>query len=558
MKSALHFITFKQTISGIQLPEKFTFPFYYEPHELSKIASAELQQYLQNQTDWEHNFGLQPNQAGLIIGKMFGVLVVQNQAGEVGYLAAFSGKLADSNDHLYFVPPVFDMLKHDGFYKQEEKIVNEINRKIERLEQNPTYLLRLQKLTTTTLLAEQEIATQKKQNQNAKKNRTEKRIALANQSDLEEQIQRHHQLDTESREESIKLKMMMHFWKTEIAKETAAVNEFRSEIDRFKEERKIKSALVQQKLFEHYAFLNQAGELKSLGAIFEGNPPASAGECAAPKLLHFAFSNHLKPIALAEFWWGQSPKSEIRQHGQFYPACTGKCKPILNHMLAGMDLDKNPLEINPAIGKEIEIVFEDDYLAVIHKPAEFLSVPGKTISDSVLERVKKRYPEATGPLIVHRLDMSTSGLLLIAKTNAVYLHLQAQFLKRTVHKRYVALLDGLISANEGEINLPLRVDLDNRPYQLVCEKYGKAARTKWEVIERKNNQTLVYFYPITGRTHQLRVHAAHLNGLHTPIVGDDLYGNKADRLHLHAEQIQFVHPITKEKLTFQSKAPFAS
>jgi len=556
MNLVVPFIAFKQPITGINLPDKFTFPFYYEPHELSKIATAELQHYLKTQTDWEHNFGLIDGQKGLVIGKMFGVLVVQNQQGKVGYLAAFSGKLADSNDHSYFVPPVFDMLQHDGFYKQEEKQLNEYNRKIESLESDLVFIAQTNKLEASTLLAAREINAQKAHIQTAKRIRIEKRNALVKQIDLDEVTQINTQLDTESREENIKLKMMTHFWNAEIAKETFELEGFRTEINSLKEERKTKSALLQQKLFQQYAFLNRAGELKSLGTIFEGNPPASAGECAAPKLLHYAFQNQLKPIALAEFWWGQSPKSEIRQHGLFYPACTGKCKPILAHMLHGMELEDNPFLQNPAKGKDIEIVFGDNYLAVIHKPTEFLSVPGKDVSDSVLERIRTRYPDATGPLIVHRLDMSTSGLMLIAKTNEVYLNLQSQFIKRTIKKRYVALLEGIIQENEGEINLPLRVDLDNRPYQLVCDIHGKAARTLWKVIERKNNQTLVYFYPVTGRTHQLRVHAAHVKGLNTPIVGDDLYGTKADRLHLHAEQINFKHPITKEELTFTQKATF--
>ncbi len=556
MKQPAAFIAFKQPIAGITLPEKFTFPFYYEPHELSKIASSELQHYLKTQTDWEHNFGLVEGQKGLVIGKMFGVLVVQNQEGELGYLAAFSGKLADSNDHPYFVPPVFDMLPYDGFYKQEERILNVYNRNVEALENADAYLTALETLTTTTLLAQQELEGQKQHIKSSKLKRDERRVLAESELDIESYKLLQQQLSKESQDDNIKLKMMTHYWKEHIAQKTAVVNEFHTEINSLKEERKAKSALLQQKLFEQYAFLNQAGELKSLGAIFEGNPPASAGECAAPKLLHYAFQHQLKPIALAEFWWGQSPKSEIKQHGLFYPACTGKCKPILAHMLEGMVLDDNPLLQNPAEGQDIEIVFEDDSLAVIHKPAEFLSVPGKDVSDSVLERVRTRYPEATGPLIVHRLDMSTSGLMLIAKTNDVYLNLQSQFIKRTIKKRYVALLDGIIKEDKGEINLPLRVDLDNRPYQLVCYEHGKSAKTNWKVIGRSADQTLVYFYPITGRTHQLRVHAAHPNGLHTPIVGDDLYGTKADRLHLHAEYIQFKHPITKEELTFKQKATF--
>ena len=556
MKQPTSFIAFKQPIAGITLPEKFTFPFYYEPHALSKIASSELQHYLETQTDWEHNFGLIEGQKGLVIGKMFGVLVVQNQEGELGYLAAFSGKLADSNDHPYFVPPVFDMLPYDGFYKQEERILNVYNRNVEALENADAYLTAQKTLTATTLLAQQELEAQKQHIKSSKLKRDQRRVKAEAELDFESYKTLQKQLSKESQDDNIKLKMMTHYWKEHIAQKTAVVNKFRAEINSIKEERKAKSALLQQKLFEQYAFLNQAGELKSLGAIFEGNPPASAGECAAPKLLHYAFQHQLKPIALAEFWWGQSPKSEIKQHGLFYPACTGKCKPILAHMLEGMVLDDNPLLQNPAEGQDIEIVFEDDSLAVIHKPAEFLSVPGKDVSDSVLERVRTRYPEATGPLIVHRLDMSTSGLMLIAKTNDVYLNLQSQFIKRTIKKRYVALLDGIIKEDKGEINLPLRVDLDNRPYQLVCYEHGKSAKTNWKVIGRSADQTLVYFYPITGRTHQLRVHAAHPNGLHTPIVGDDLYGTKADRLHLHAEYIQFKHPITKEELTFKQKATF--
>jgi tRNA pseudouridine32 synthase/23S rRNA pseudouridine746 synthase len=260
---------------------------------------------------------------------------------------------------------------------------------------------------------------------------------------------------------------------------------------------------------------------------------------------------------MAEFWWGQSPKSEIRKHKQFYPACKSKCEPILlSHMLKSIEIEANPFHENPAEGKDIEIVYEDEVLAIINKPAEFLSVPGKIISDSVYERVKKIYPKATGPLIVHRLDMSTSGLMLIAKNEETYVKLQSQFIKRTIKKRYVALLDGVLEANEGFIDLPLRVDLDDRPRQLVCYEHGKQAQTKWEVIEIKDDKTRVYFYPITGRTHQLRVHSSHEMGLKTPIVGDDLYGKKENRLHLHAEQITFFHPISMEEISIQKNAPF--
>ena len=548
MKTHSPFIAFKQNISGIHLPEKFTFPFYYEPHELSRIASQELQQYLETQTDWEHNFGLQEGQHGLVIGKMFGVLVVQNQAGEIGYLAAFSGKLADSNEHHYFVPPVFDMLKQEGFFKQEEKILNEFNRKIERLENDTDFILCQNELASTFLNAEKDKTEKKEHSKQNKIIRDSLREKAEHELDFESYKTLQKRLSKESQLESIQLKQMNHFWKEEITKAKQKVDAFQSKINQLKEERKAKSAALQQKLFQQYSFLNQNGETKSLGAIFEDNPPASAGECAAPKLLQYAFAHQLKPIALAEFWWGQSPKSEIRKHGHFYPACTGKCKPILAHMLDGMELDDNPLLQNPAENKELTFLYDDDYLSVVHKPAEFLSVPGKSIQDSVYSRYKEKFPEATGPLIVHRLDMSTSGILLLAKSTETYLNLQAQFMKRTVQKRYVALLSGKIEQDSGEINLPLRVDLDNRPNQLVCYQYGKPAKTLWNVIERRENTTLVHFHPITGRTHQLRVHAAHPKGLNTPIVGDDLYGTKADRLYLHAELIRFWHPVLRKEM----------
>lgn len=546
---SLHLLhSFQNDISAIQLPKKFTFPFFYEPHELSKIAATELQNYLQTQTDFEHNFGLDESQSGLIIGKMFGVLVVQNQNNELGYLAAFSGKLADSNHLPYFVPTVFDMLKEDGFFKKEEQILNKYNKEIEQLENSSDYLEAIQLLTTTQNQAELEIQTQKETIKSGKKYRALRRLNCS----LEEM--KH--LEEISQKESILLKKIKQYWNYKISDAKKEVEFFSHKINAIKENRRVKSAELQQQLFENYSFLNQYGELKSLHQIFNGNPPAGAGECAAPKLVHYAFQNQLKPIAMAEFWWGQSPKSEVRKHQQFYPACTGKCEPILSHMLAGIELEDNPFLVNSAEGKKLDIVFEDDYLVIVNKPSEFLSVPGKQVTDSVYTRMKNQFPEATGPLVVHRLDMSTSGLLLIAKSSEIHKKLQSQFIKRQIKKRYVALLDGILNEDNGIINLPLRVDLDNRPNQIVCYKHGKKAETHWEVVSRKNNQTLVYFYPITGRTHQLRVHAAHSLGLNTPIVGDDLYGTKANRLHLHAESITFQHPISKEMLTISVEADF--
>ena len=550
------FQTFKTNISGIALPEKFTFPFYYEPHELSIIAANELQSYLEMQTDFEHNFGLDENQEGLVIGKMFGVLVCQNQEGELGYLWAFSGKLAGVNHHPYFVPTIFDMLHEDGFFRKEEEVLNAINRQIEILENSNELRTKKNQLEKTKTEASTDIQNQKDKIKRLKLERDEKRISFSTLSSSEiESLEQ--ELSEESKKESILLKKMTKYWNFQIENAQKNVNLLLNEINQLKEERRQKSGALQQKLFAEYSFLNQFGDRKSIGEIFNNNPPAGAGECAAPKLLHYAFEHNLKPIAMAEFWWGQSPKSEIRKHKQFYPACKSKCEPILlSHMLKGLEMEANPFQENPAEGKSIEIIFEDEVLAVINKPAEFLSVPGKMISDSVYQRVKELYPNATGPLIVHRLDMSTSGLMLIAKDEEMYVKLQSQFIKRTIKKRYVALLDGVLEKNEGFIDLPLRVDLNDRPRQLVCFEHGKPAQTKWEKIEVRNNQTLVNFYPITGRTHQLRVHASHELGLKTPIVGDDLYGSKANRLHLHAENLTFFHPLTKEELEITVAAEF--
>lgn len=544
----------------LSLPEKFTFPFYYEPHPLCLAAAEDLQHYLNHQTEWEHNFGHIPGKSGVVNGKMFGVLVVQNQAGELGYLAAFSGKLAGKNEHTRFVPPVFDTLTSEGFFKKEEEQLIALNRQIESLE-NAEELINLEQRFTKQY--EQLLWFEKEGKEalkKAKSDRDAKReSAPKNLSDeaLSEFLKN---LNEESIRQKTHFKREFTRLKEHYTELEELVKQKQQEIVALKEERKRKSALLQQKLFDTYTFLNIRGEEKNLTSIFEftadKKPPAGAGECAAPKLLQYAFIKGYRPVSMAEFWWGQSPASEIRIHGHFYPACRGKCEPILQHMLSGIPTDENPMEQNPAEGKEFDIVFEDEVLLVVNKPAEFLSVPGKLIQDSVYSRLKRMYPNATGPLVVHRLDQSTSGLMLIAKTKDIHKKMQSQFIGRSIQKRYIALLEGNVEADEGFINLPLRVDLDDRPRQVVCYEFGKHARTRFEVIERKNGFTRIYFYPVTGRTHQLRVHAAHREGLGCPIVGDDIYGNKANRLHLHAERLEFLHPVTWQKTVIEVAPEF--
>ncbi|WP_338793971.1 RluA family pseudouridine synthase [Bernardetia sp. MNP-M8] len=557
MTNKNRFIPFKKEISGIELPTIFNFPFYYQAHEIVKLAAEQVQEYLISQIDWKHNFGLNQNDTGLVIGKMFGVLVVENSNNEIGFLAAYSGKLADSNAHAYFVPPVFDMLTKNGFYKPEEEVLNTLNKEIEELENNKEFKNIKKYFENQSKIAKTEIEEAKKELAKKKRERKIKRnlaVTTLSQTDFEN-------LKEELKDESLKqqyfFKKLKKDWEKCLEKSETQLKVFTDKIAALKSERKQRSNQLQQRLFDNYKFLNAKGEYKSLQTIFSKElqiaPPAGAGECAAPKLLHYAYKNNLKPIALGEFWWGQSPKSEIRKHKEFYPSCRNKCEPILGFMLEGLEVEENPMLKNPAEGKDLEVVYEDEYLLLVNKPAEFLSVPGRNIKDSVQTRMQKLYTDA---MLVHRLDQSTSGLLLVAKDKETYHNLQSQFIKRTVNKRYLAILDGVLQEKTAFIDLPLRVDLNNRPHQLVCYQHGKSAQTKYEVLEIKDGKTRVYFYPLTGRTHQLRVHAAHPNGLNAAIVGDDLYGKRANRLHLHAEYLEFSHPKTKKRFSFKVKADF--
>jgi len=556
---SIHFQYFKTNISEVQLPEKFTFPFYYKPHLLAKIASNEIQEYLESQKDFNHDFGLEEGHSDSAIGKMFGVLVVKNTENKLGYLAAFSGKLDDKSLPEKFVPPVFNMRTEGSFYTKGEAEIDEINSGLSAIINNDIYRDLKDKFQQITLEINTDLEVQRKKMKVSKQNRKlqKKSAALTfNEIDFKNLTEK---LKQESYNEQFFYRELQEYYQTKINKVAQNLKIYDDKIDLLKKQRKEKSNYLQETLFSKYAFLNQQKELKNLLDIFNNptvKPPAGSGECAAPKLLQYAFANDLKPITLAEFWWGISPKSAIRKHKNYYPACQSRCKPILTHMLKGIAMDDNLLLENLSEKQELKILFEDDTIVIINKPAEFLSVPGKEIRDSVYTRIKAKYPNATGPLIVHRLDMSTSGILVLTKTKEANKILQSQFIKRTVKKRYVALLDGELHTEKGNIQLPLRVDLDDRPKQLVDFTYGKNAETNWEIIRKENGKTRVYFYPITGRTHQLRVHAAHKDGLNTPIFGDDLYGKKENRLHLHAEFIEFVHPSTNQKISFRVEADF--
>lgn len=595
------FTPFLHAIDGIDLPTHFTFPFYYQPHPLCVLAAEQLQQHLIQQTDWQHNFGLTGELKGAI-GKMFGVLLVQNGEGEVGFLAAFSGKLAEQNHWPHFVPPVFDMLADDSFFQRGNKEINSLNQQLEALESSSDLTLCQAALAQQLAASEQAIAAHRQRMISARKTRKALReklaanapissshdaiITIGSHSEIASTLSSNStqksadnpaiaqitkQLSQESVNEKNQLRDLKHYWDQQINAAQQQLNLLTDDIAKLRQQRKRLSASLQQKLFEQYCFLNIQGESLSLGEIFSATvdktPPAGAGECAAPKLLHYAFKHQLTPLAMAEFWWGAPPKSEIRQHKQFYPACLRKCQPILSHMLKGLTVEDNPLLNNPGEGKILELLYQDEVMAIVNKPAEFLSVPGKDIEDSVYSRMKQQFPQATGPLIVHRLDMSTSGLMVIALTKEAHKQLQKQFIQRTVTKRYVALLSRMSTEmaqgkQAGQILLPLRGDLDDRPRQLVCHEFGKPAETHWQRCQNARTsddnaqQTRVYLYPKTGRTHQLRMHCAHIQGLYSPIVGDDLYGIRGTRLHLHADMLVLKHPQSLEIMTFQVDADF--
>lgn len=535
---------FSRPVSHISLPEQFTYPFHYSPHSLAITAAEQVQVYLRSRNDWKKD---------LEQGKMFGVLIVQTVTGETGFLTAFSGILAGKNLHDYFVPPIYDLQQPQGFFRVEEDRITAINIRIRQLQTDKEYIACKDRLDETNRRANRSIEEAKEQLKASQRDREAKRQANPGESELAAMIR-------ESQFQKAELKRLKQQWNERIEALQSEVKVFESIIEKLKTERKNRSAALQQQLFEQFRILNARGEIRDLCDIFseteQKTPPAGAGECAAPKLLQYAYLHHLKPIAMAEFWWGNSPKAEIRRHGYYYPACKTKCEPILNHMLQGLNVEANPLTNNIHCNTELEIIREDEWLVAVNKPAGMLSVPGKMDIDSVYQRLVTRYPDATGPMIVHRLDMATSGLLLIAKTKAVHQNLQAQFKNRTVKKRYIALLDGSIPFDEGTINLPLCPDPQDRPRQIVNEEYGKPAITNYHVLKRSPKHTRIAFYPLTGRTHQLRVHAAHPQGLNTPIIGDELYGKKADRLYLHAESLEFIHPVSGQTIFLEKKAEF--
>ena len=575
-------------LSGIDIPERMNNPLDYQPHPLCIAVCKELQAYLAEQEDWKEEIDK---------GKMFGVLIVENAqpepgVSEIGYLAAYSGQIGGRSDWDDFVPAVFDYLQPDGKFKTHEAEISGINQSIKQLEGNEhmkeakSLIMQLQEERKRTIAAYQEKMKEAKAKRDARRK-------TGNLTPEEE---------AEMVKESQFMKAELRRLKKSLSEKTTLETEyevFQADILRLKQLRKTLSDALQQWLFSQFRMQNHEGKMKDLLEIFRDAalrdypqatlatsriaalkmvPPAGSGECCEPKLLQYAYLHGYRPLQMAMFWWGESPKEEIRHHLQFYPACNGKCKPILHWMLPDKVFDSKIAE-----KQALEILYEDDQLAVIYKPSGLLSVPGKNSSQpSVYSIMRKKYPAASSPLIVHRLDMATSGLMIIAKTDFAYHRLQKEFLHHRVHKKYTAIIGckdqkacdkiwekakkeelkeegkSSISAEKQKISLPLMPDYLDRPRQIVNHEQGKEAITEYEVLDRIDATHLrLALYPKTGRTHQLRVHCAHHEGLNAPILGDPLYGNeKASRLHLHAEEIIFEHPLTGKEINIKREADF--
>ncbi|EJL7825119.1 RNA pseudouridine synthase, partial [Vibrio parahaemolyticus] len=444
------FTRFTADTSDYELPTQFTFPFYYTPHPLCVMAAKQLQQHLLAQTDFEHDFGLVNEETGR--GKMFGVLLVESSQGELGFLSAFSGKIADQNLIPGFVPPVYDMLTDEGFFRAETDAINAANAEYKTCAANPELEDLKAQIQADRAAYQQEEQTQRQvmiDSRAARKRQRQQSEQTLNADDLKILLD---ELGKQSVAEKNVLKYLKQAWDEKLAIKEARLAELEQQLAHLKEQRKTLSNALQHKLHKQYRFLNSHGEARDLVDIFADTtnpiPPAGAGECAAPKLLQYAFKYGFKPLALAEFWWGVSPKSEVRQHKKFYPSCNSKCQPILGHMMQGLDVEPNPLAENWAEDKELEIIYQDDAMVVVNKPSGLLSVPGKTIKDSAYTRLQAMFPDVEGPFVIHRLDMATSGILVFALTKRANKSLQKQFMARGVQKRYMALLEGVLNAPE--------------------------------------------------------------------------------------------------------------
>ena len=548
--------------TDIQPPHQFTFPFCYEPHPLCRLAAAEVEHHIVESGVW---------QGETSCGKMFGVLVVREERrvkseesdgseGALGFIAAYSGLLAGRNDWAYFVPPVFDAQQPDGHFKVTERSISDINKEIDGIRRSADYQSAKNREEELRQSADEQITAMKQRIASAKAERDRRRsdaqAGLLQISEAEAAA-----MTRESQTLKADLRRLKQRLDMELSAAHALTFQYDERIAALRQRRRSMSDELQRWLFMQYRMLNARGEERNLIDIFSttthGIPPAGAGDCCAPKLLQYAYSHGLQPVCMAEFWWGESPRQEIRHHLSYYPACRSKCLPILTHMLQGLDVEPNPLMA--AATERLKIVYEDDAICVVDKPAGMLSVPGKDNVESVESIMRQRWHQYDGnPIMVHRLDRDTSGLMVVARTLEAYHSLQQQFACRTAAKRYEAVLDGVPALQQGTISLPLMPDITDRPRQRVDMEHGKPSVTTYRVVSTQNHRTLVWLFPHTGRTHQLRVHCAHPLGLATPILGDPLYGRgtAAPRMYLNAAELEITHPVTGRRMQWESESAF--
>ena len=532
-----------------ELPARFPSPFAVPPHPIAARAADELVAALRG--------GLLAD-AGLFApggGKMFGVLVVADAVGRLGVLRGFSGMVGGRWEIDGFVPPLFDAAARDAFWPAGEAALAAFDVRVRALEAGPeavaarAALAALDSEHATALAALQEL------HRVRRRARRDERAGLGPGA-----VAARSALDQESRGDTAEARRLRAAHAEARAPLAARVAALDAEHARVLAERAERSRALWDRLHDTYPITSARGAATSLRALFGAEPPpGGAGDCVAPKLLGAAYRAGLRPIALAEVWWGAPPLTGGRHAGVYYPSCRGKCGVILPHMLDGLDAEPAPVfGATPIAADEPRAVYEDDWLVVVDKPIGLLSVPGRSgqLRDSVQVRLRARYARASGPLVVHRLDLDTSGLVLVAKDSDTHAALQRLFARREIEKRYIAWLDSDVASDAGVVELPLRVDLDDRPRQLHDPVHGKPAITEWRVLARSGGRTRVALVPRTGRTHQLRVHAAHPLGIGAPIVGDRLYGRIADRLLLHAESLAFTHPRTGARVEVVRPAPF--
>lgn len=527
-------------------------PFYYEPDALALAAAHELQAHLP----------AHPEE-----GKMWGVLIVEYN-GEVGFINAYSGQISDGmrteiGEEWCGCPPVFDYLQPDGYFKTHENEITGINHRIDSLLGAEDYLNCIKTVDDIRHTAEAEIE-KKRTAMNSAKARRHERRKMGNLTEKENAS-----MIRESQFLKAELHRTKQFYNEKIAAAEGEQNRYKKEIDFLRRKRSLMSDRLQSWLFNQFVLLNAKGESKPMPEIFskyylDNNTsfaknvigsghsssfiPSGAGECCEPKMLQYAFSHGMHPLRIASFWWGPSLGGDVRQHGRFYPACSGRCKPILGWMLQGLDVKPNPLETSAH--QKLKVIYEDDDLVVVAKPSGMLSVPGKGDRESVMSVLADKWSGAINPLPVHRLDMATSGLMVVAKNEATQASLRAEFEQRVVSKNYMAIVEGKLPLTSGTIRLPLSADLLDRPRQKVDFEHGKPSITEYTVLSSANGESRLLLKPLTGRTHQLRVHCASPLGLDAPIKGDTLYGKSADRLYLQAYKLSFLHPTLHKRMTF--------